>query len=247
VYSYLVAFEEEQQTRPRFDAPNRSGWFGLDDVGGYEPLILTRYSRALGDADLFAVALDRQPHAELGGPFNPRSRVLDLLSTEFVVRRIADDQASIPGEWTRAPVVDRLVLDFGEPAVQRFLQGGWSGNEVLGSRSGVWSDGRRSRVVVPLLPVDTAYVLTFIAGTFGPAVPFKMRVLVNGARIGDLAMDAEWQERSLVIAKGVLVEGSNRIEFRYSKTASPARTIPGATDRRELALFVDELAVTPAF
>jgi hypothetical protein len=247
VYSYVEAFEEQRQSRPRFDAPNRTGWLGLDDVGGYEPLMLARYSHALGDVDLFAMARDRRPHASLGDPFNPRSRVLDILSTALVVRRVGQEDPSIPGEWSHTPALDRVILDFGGPTVQPRLQSGWSGGEILGQHSGVWSDGPRSRVAVTLLPLDAPYVLTILTGTFRPAVPLTLEVTVNDVHVGSLEIQPGWQERSLDIAKGVLVDGTNNVDFAYSRTAAPAATIPGATDMRQLALFVDQLAVTPAF
>ena len=67
-----------------FDAQNRTALYGLHNVAGYDPLILERYSRALGDVNFDGV------NARLGSPDNPsllseRSHVLDLLNTRFLV------------------------------------------------------------------------------------------------------------------------------------------------------------------
>jgi hypothetical protein len=83
-YQRVDLFADQFAERPRVDAPNLSMLHGIHNVAGYEPLILERYSRALGN-----VAMDG---------FNPRpgfpsdlsifgnnSHVLDLLNTKFFV------------------------------------------------------------------------------------------------------------------------------------------------------------------
>jgi hypothetical protein len=83
-YLRVDLFADQFADRPRVDAPNLNMLAGIHNVAGYEPLILERYSRALGD-----VAMDG---------FNPRpgfrydlsllgnnSHVLDLLNTKFLV------------------------------------------------------------------------------------------------------------------------------------------------------------------
>ena len=67
-----------------FDAQNRTALYGLHNVAGYDPLILERYSRALGDVNFDGV------NARRGSPDNPSllsdgSHVLDLLNTRFLV------------------------------------------------------------------------------------------------------------------------------------------------------------------
>jgi hypothetical protein len=83
-YLRVDLFADQFSDHPRVDAPNLSMLPGIHNVAGYEPLILERYSRALGN-----VAMDG---------FNPRpgfpsdlsifgnnSHVLDLLNTKFFV------------------------------------------------------------------------------------------------------------------------------------------------------------------
>ena len=83
-YLRVDLFADQFSDRPRVDAPNLSMLAGIHNVAGYEPLILERYSRALGN-----VALDgfnprpgfRYDLSHLGS----KSHVLDLLNTKFLV------------------------------------------------------------------------------------------------------------------------------------------------------------------
>jgi hypothetical protein len=84
VYTRVNLMSEQEGNPPRFDTPNLSAIWGLQNVGGYEPLILERYSRALGNVWLDGV------HTMDLGPADPslftaQSHVLDLLNTTFVV------------------------------------------------------------------------------------------------------------------------------------------------------------------
>ena len=84
VYVHANLGLDENTPAPRFDVLDQTAPYGLHNVGGYEPLILTRYSRALGDVDYDAVRprAGRDPAREL---FTAQSHVLDLLNTTHVV------------------------------------------------------------------------------------------------------------------------------------------------------------------
>ncbi len=84
IYTRVDLMSEQDAALPRFDAANLAAVWGLHDVAGYEPLILERYSQALGGVWLDAVhTLDPgPPDASL---FKARSHVLDILNTTFVV------------------------------------------------------------------------------------------------------------------------------------------------------------------
>jgi hypothetical protein len=86
VYTRVNLFVVGYWTPPPVDLPNMTAARGLHNVAGYDQLILERYSRALGDAGPDAVnpryGVAGKPDATL---FAPRSRVLDLLNTSFVV------------------------------------------------------------------------------------------------------------------------------------------------------------------
>jgi hypothetical protein len=79
-----VDLMSEQFGVPRFDAANISAIWNLQNVAGYEPLILERYSNALGGAWLDAVHTLATGNPD-GSLVSTRSHVLDLLNTNFIV------------------------------------------------------------------------------------------------------------------------------------------------------------------
>ncbi len=82
---YLTGYTS--QTPPLLDLPNLTALHGIQNVAGYEQLILERYSRALGNVGPDAV----NPRYDMAGGtpdatlFANHSHVLDLLNTSFVV------------------------------------------------------------------------------------------------------------------------------------------------------------------
>lgn len=83
-YLRVDLFADQFSERPRVDAPNLSMLRGIHNVAGYEPLILERYSRALGNVamDGFNPRPDFPPDLSI---FGNNSHVLDLLNTKFFV------------------------------------------------------------------------------------------------------------------------------------------------------------------
>lgn len=84
VYSQISPAAEAHSPDPRVDPLNLTMIGGLHNVAGYEPLMLERYSRALNSSEWDVVnrTVGLFPDQRL---FEPRSRVLDLLNTTFVV------------------------------------------------------------------------------------------------------------------------------------------------------------------
>ena len=83
IYTRTVLWTEEMHEEPRVDAPNLTMLHGLRNTAGYEPLILERYSRALGNVSMDA-ANPRAGFKPDRTIFEPQSHVLDLLNTTFV-------------------------------------------------------------------------------------------------------------------------------------------------------------------
>lgn len=84
VYTHANLGVDENSAAPRFDVLDQSALYGLHNAGGYEPLLLERYSRALGNVDYDAV----RPRAGYAPPrelFGQQSLVLDLLNVTHVV------------------------------------------------------------------------------------------------------------------------------------------------------------------
>jgi hypothetical protein len=66
------------------DVPNLHILAGLHNVAGYEPLMLQRYSRALGDVGMDGVTV-QDTVIPSDSPLDMKSHVLDLLNTRFLV------------------------------------------------------------------------------------------------------------------------------------------------------------------
>jgi Bacterial membrane protein YfhO len=84
VYTRSVLFSEDLVPQRRLEPINMTMLHGLHNVAGYEPLILQRYSRALGDVFLDGVT-PRPDYPVDNSILESRSHVLDLLNTGFVV------------------------------------------------------------------------------------------------------------------------------------------------------------------
>ncbi len=84
VYTRVEMFSEEFTNQPRLEAANLTVLYGLHNLAGIEPLILERYSRALGSVgpDSVTPRPGFPPNDDL---FAAQSHVLDLLNTTHVV------------------------------------------------------------------------------------------------------------------------------------------------------------------
>ena len=120
IYTRAYLMSEDGVETPRFDSPNLSGMWGLHEVGGYEPLILQRYSQALGGAWLDGVhTADRNtPDATL---VSERSQVLDLLNTTFLVSysNLATSPAEINVSQTKPSDSWKLVYQSSDAQVMQ--------------------------------------------------------------------------------------------------------------------------------
>ncbi|PWT89022.1 MAG: hypothetical protein C5B55_12070, partial [Blastocatellia bacterium] len=84
VYTRTELFAEEFGAQPRLESPNLHALHGLHNIAGMEPLILERFSRALGNIGPDSVTpLPGFPDND--DIFSARSHVLDLLNTTHVV------------------------------------------------------------------------------------------------------------------------------------------------------------------
>jgi hypothetical protein len=83
VYSQINSSAEAHSPNPHVDPLNLTALAGLQNVGGYEPLMSERYSRALNSSqwDIVNRSAGLTPDPTL---FEPRSHVLDLLNAGFV-------------------------------------------------------------------------------------------------------------------------------------------------------------------
>src|SRR5262245_44641483 len=107
VYTRVKLLNMEVNPEPLdIDSPNHTVVAGLHNVAGYEPLILQRYSRALGDVGMDGVS-KRDTFEPIVAPLDKKSHVLDLLNTRFLV---AYSTLSIEREM----LIERNGIGFGQ-------------------------------------------------------------------------------------------------------------------------------------
>jgi hypothetical protein len=85
IYTRIRALDGQIDPEPLdIDTPNLPAMAGLHNVGGYEPLMLQRYSRALGNVGMDGVTV-QETVIPSDSPLDMKSHVLDLLNTRFLV------------------------------------------------------------------------------------------------------------------------------------------------------------------
>jgi hypothetical protein len=84
VYTRFTVFEDDSPEPPVVDAQNMTALYGVQNVAGYDPLLLDRYSRALGNVTTDGVnpLPGYSPNDTI---LAKESHVLDLLNTTFIV------------------------------------------------------------------------------------------------------------------------------------------------------------------
>lgn len=83
VYTRFDLFCDDTASSARVDSPNLTALYGLHNLAGYEPLMLERYCRALGNVGLDSVnALPGYPAPD--SIYHDNSHVLDILNTSTV-------------------------------------------------------------------------------------------------------------------------------------------------------------------
>ncbi len=109
VYTRVNVFADQYSMAPVLDPPNVTALAGLNNVAGYEPLILQRYSRALGNVwlDGSTPIKGAKPNLSI---FESKSHVLDLLNTSFVVTYSNFEIA--PASVVKTNGIDFDVFDF---------------------------------------------------------------------------------------------------------------------------------------
>jgi arylsulfatase A-like enzyme len=155
-------------------------------------------------------------------PETPRRTVLDL-TADLDLAEIERE----PG-----------LVDLGTPAARALLRGGWSHDETDGGRTFVWSDGPESEIEFFLAaPRDIPLSLYGEAYRYPGAPPQKVSLLLNDKPVGETAVE----DGKVVLPRGRLRAGINRLVLRYAWTRSP-REIDGEDgDRRRLAVAWDFL------
>jgi arylsulfatase A-like enzyme len=139
-------------------------------------------------------------------------------------------------------------IDFGTPAARPHLTAGWSYDETLASgRPFVWAEGERS---VLRLEVGRArdLRLRFRCWPFhyAGAPEQKLGVWIGGEPLAETVLSPHPAWYTAFVPAARLRAGENTLELRYAAHARPRDVLPGARDRRPLAVAWDVLEVEGA-
>lgn len=125
------------------------------------------------------------------------------------------------------PPVSRLEIDFGTEEALPHLGEGWDRNEEVAGATAVWAVSRRAEVFLPPTEKGPFALSIRIAPFTYPGSPEQtLKVLVNGAALGEAKLSPGWNEVSFSIPEGLLSTRLNRLEFRFSHLASPRKVFP---------------------
>jgi mannosyltransferase len=146
-------------------------------------------------------------------------------------------------ERAAAPEQRALAAAYGARGVtlseEQFSGEGWALPEG-GFR---WAVGRRASIEVPRWGARDR-VVRMRAMPF--AQPQSMRVSVNGAFAGELALVPAWSEYALQVPARFWRNGWNTVTFDFARALAPADVDPRATDHRQLAVSFEWIAVDDA-
>jgi hypothetical protein len=119
VYTRVDLMSEQESPVPRFDAANLSGMWGQHEVAGYEPLVLQRYSKALGGVYFDGVHTMEDTIDDT--LLTDRSHVLDLLNTTFLVSydNLATSLPQVPTSTKKPSDLWKPVFENNESTVLR--------------------------------------------------------------------------------------------------------------------------------
>jgi VanZ family protein len=153
--------------------------------------------------------------------------------------------AAAPVSPCRVPGADgvALRLDLGTSAARPALRDGWSVDERIGARTGVWTEGPRSRIEVQLAPGATPYRMELLGSGVRPpdsARPARATVIVNGHALAVIEVGPELERHELLVPSGVFHRGRNVIELAHAHTYTPP------SDGRALSILLDEVCLAAA-
>jgi hypothetical protein len=139
-------------------------------------------------------------------------------------------------------------FDFGPALPRFFLAKGWWPPEQAGTVGMAWSMGRESTLGF-FLPEASALTaeLELLPFVSPATVGQRIAVDVNGRALGEIPIvsEAVWRPYALAIPAAAVRPGINTLRFAYARTGIPREAIPGATDRRELAVAFSRIVLRP--
>jgi hypothetical protein len=138
------------------------------------------------------------------------------------------------------------LIDLGTEQSHEYLRSGWSASDELDAgRTVRWAIGRTASLQVSLSPRAGDRELVLVARPMRSEHPQRVVVDVNGAYVGRVTMSPGWERYRLLVPKGLLRPGPNRIELRHEWCIQPRSVDPTSRDARQLAAAYDEIELSP--
>lgn len=142
--------------------------------------------------------------------------------------------------------LDRALVDIGGKRTRELILEGVSVDEVDGFTTFAWSDQVESSIRIPLRrALPKPYVLGIRARALPELAPVKVRVMLNGADLGDLEVPADWSGAELEVPEGLLQEGYNTLLLRYGVVGRPRALSNDTQDDRPMAIALDKVWLCP--
>ena len=130
------------------------------------------------------------------------------------------------------------LVDLGTPEARTYLRQGWWLDENQGNQSFVWSDGPESDLAFFLATArDIPLTLSWVPFTERRAPAAQTVTLVlNGETVDRFTLAPPDKEARVVLPKGHLKAGGNRLTLRYAWTLAPPGGVAGITGRHRRAV-----------
>ncbi|MGH9944686.1 MAG: hypothetical protein ACRD9R_20250 [Pyrinomonadaceae bacterium] len=240
VYTRVKLYVDELALTPRIDPLNLTALYGLHNVAGYEPLILDRYSRALGNVALDAVSPRRSftPDQTLLGK---SSHVLDLLNTSFVVSLKDSVPPSDAEHWRPAYDEDGIIILENKQSLPRAwlvaeaeaVDGEEALRRIRGEGAHVFDPKRTALLEIsparlPILPggpvspnaqAELTYgpnSLTIVTRAPTPTVLVVSEMIYPGWMATVDGVPAEIHATNFLLRGVIVPAGAHRVEMRYA-------------------------------
>jgi hypothetical protein len=139
--------------------------------------------------------------------------------------------------------VEGMSIERRGPGGERQRLPGWSRGD--GGRTALWNDGSPSVMALDVVELrDLVLRLRARPFVFPGAPQQTVTVVVNGARMAVVTLRGEGATGARIpLPASSLVEGYNRLEFRYAYVRRPVDVLPGGTDERALAVAWELLQI----
>ena len=138
-----------------------------------------------------------------------------------------------------------LLHDLGDPEVRKFQKSGFSLDQAENYINYTWIGAEPAILTMTLSqPKKQKYKVGISGHAYGPIRPVRVKVLVNGHRVGEIEFDERWRGIELPVEFQYLEAGENRVSLLCSDAKSP-KELGLSSDERRLGAAIDRVWLVP--